>query len=102
MCRAPQVDSVAVGPGMAGSAAPPDSPRLRNSTVYDLVASGDLEVTQIGSRLMVTSPTLTEVLGEPPPRPSPLAVGVDDSARGADYTGQPSDGAGPVHFSRVK
>ena len=43
------------------------------STAYELIARGELDARNIGRRLIVTRPTLTELLGCEPPLPAELA-----------------------------
>jgi len=45
---------------------------IGRSTAYDLVGRGELAVVRLGSRQMVTRPTLTELLGVEPPLPGEL------------------------------
>ncbi len=45
---------------------------LGRSTAYELVARGELETVRLGSRVMVTRPTLTALLGFEPPLPGEL------------------------------
>lgn len=46
---------------------------IGRSTAYDLVQRGELATTQLGSRVIVTRPTLTALLGIEPPLPGELA-----------------------------
>ena len=51
---------------------------IGRSTAYDLVARGELATTRLGSRVVVSRPTLTALLGVEPPLPGEL-----DAARQA-------------------
>jgi excisionase family DNA binding protein len=51
---------------------------IGRSTAYDLVARGELATTRLGSRVVVSRPTLTALLGVEPPLPGEL-----DAARHA-------------------
>ena len=42
---------------------------IGRSTAYELVQRGELATTQLGSRVVVTRPTLTTLLGTKPPLP---------------------------------
>lgn len=45
---------------------------IGRSTAYELVQRGELATTRIGSRVVVTRPTLTTLLGIEPPLPGEL------------------------------
>ncbi len=45
---------------------------IGRSTAYDLVARGELATTRLGSRVVVSRPTLTALLGMEPPLPGEL------------------------------
>ncbi len=51
---------------------------IGRSTAYELVARGELATTRLGSRVVVSRPTLTSLLGIEPPLPGEL-----DAARQA-------------------
>ena len=51
---------------------------IGRSTAYELVARGELATVRLGRRVVVTRPTLTELLGFEPPLPGEL-----DAARRA-------------------
>ncbi len=68
---------------------------IGRSTAYEYVASGDLATSRIGSRLVVTRPTLTELLGVEPPLPAEL-----DAARAALAAPRPP--APPVPRRRAR
>ena len=51
---------------------------IGRSTAYELVARDELATVRLGSRVFVTRPTLTEILGFEPPLPGEL-----DAARAA-------------------
>lgn len=51
---------------------------IGRSTAYELVARSELATVRLGSRVFVTRPTLTAILGLEPPLPGEL-----DSARAA-------------------
>ena len=51
---------------------------IGRSTAYELVARSELATVRLGSRVFVTRPTLTAILGFEPPLPGEL-----DSARAA-------------------
>ncbi|MCP3856218.1 MAG: helix-turn-helix domain-containing protein [Actinomycetia bacterium] len=51
---------------------------IGRSTAYELVARGELVTTRLGSRVVVSRPTLTALLGVEPPLPREL-----DAARRA-------------------
>lgn len=61
---------------------------IGRSTAYDLVARGELETVRLGGRVVVTRPTLTELIGVEPPLPYELDahhdVAVPDSATRSD------------------
>ncbi|MDG2025939.1 MAG: helix-turn-helix domain-containing protein [Acidimicrobiales bacterium] len=54
---------------------------IGRSTAYELVNRGELATTRLGSRVVVTRPTLTTLLGFDPPLPGEL-----DDARDAIAT----------------
>ena len=59
---------------------------IGRSTAYDLVARGELATTRLGSRVVVSRPTLTALLGIEPPLPGEL-----DAARQAlTHTAKPT------------
>jgi excisionase family DNA binding protein len=45
---------------------------IGRSTAYDLIARGELSTTRLGSRVVVSRPTLTALLGVEPPLPGEL------------------------------
>ncbi len=47
---------------------------LGRSTAYEYVANGEIATVRIGSRLIVTRPTLTELLGVEPPLPAEMGA----------------------------
>ena len=49
------------------------------STVYDLIARGELSAIRLGRRLVVTRTVMAEVLGSEPPLPSELAAADSDA-----------------------
>ncbi len=68
---------------------------IGRSTAYELVARGDLPVARLGSRIVITRPTLTGLLGVEPPLP--IELDVSDSPQAAKATTSPdaSPQAGP-------
>jgi excisionase family DNA binding protein len=58
---------------------------IGRSTAYELVQRGELATTRLGSRVVVTRPTLTTLLGVEPPLPAEL-----DRARAACSESQPT------------
>ncbi len=62
---------------------------IGRSTAYELVARGELATTRLGSRAVVSRPTLTALLGVEPPLPREL-----DAARQAlTHTAEPTRAA---------
>ncbi|MCP5068637.1 MAG: helix-turn-helix domain-containing protein, partial [bacterium] len=47
---------------------------IGRSTAYEYVAGGEIATVRIGSRLIVTRPTLTELLGVEPPLPAEMGA----------------------------
>ena len=45
---------------------------IGRSTVYDLIAKGNIESIKIGGRVFLTPVTIEAILGERPPSPSEL------------------------------
>ena len=45
---------------------------IGRSTAYEYVASGEIATVRIGSRLVVTRPALTQLLGVEPPLPAEM------------------------------
>ncbi len=64
------------------------------STAYELVAQGELATVRLGRRVVVTSPTLTALLGVEPPLPREL-----DAARQA-LTAEPTHAPKPAATRR--
>lgn len=54
---------------------------IGRSTAYELVSRGELATTRLGSRVVVTRPTLTTLLGFDPPLPGELDDARDAVAR---------------------
>ncbi len=59
---------------------------IGRSTAYELVHRGELATTRLGSRVIVTRPTLTTLLGVEPPLPAEL----DDARKAIASSSRPS------------
>ncbi len=49
---------------------------IARSTAYELVARGELDAIRLGRRIMISRPTLEQLLGSPLPSPSELEDGL--------------------------
>ncbi len=79
---------------------------IGRSTAYELVARGELATTRLGSRVVVSRPTLTALLGVEPPLPRELdavrqaltAEPTRAAERPATRRRQPANDSGQAHL----